>query len=72
MGAELFACQTGERTLRAAINETMRDWATNIRDTHYVIGSAVGPSPFPYIVREAQSVIGREARKQFEEAEGMI
>eukprot|EP00937_MAST-01D_sp_MAST-1D-sp2_P002395 g2395.t1 len=65
MGTELFRVQTGDKTLRAAVNETMRDWSENIKDTHYVIGSAVGPSPFPYIVREAQSCIGREARGQF-------
>ena len=51
-------------TLKDAINEAMRDWVTNVRDTHYIIGSAIGPHPFPTIVRDFQSVIGKEARAQ--------
>lgn len=54
---------SGTRTLKDAINEAMRDWVTNVRTTHYCIGSAVGPHPFPLIVRELQSVMGNESRK---------
>jgi tryptophan synthase beta subunit len=50
---------SGSRTLKDAINEAMRDWVTNVRDTHYLIGSAIGPHPFPTIVRDFQSVIGK-------------
>lgn len=57
-------CWVGSRTLKDAINEAMRDWVTNVSTTHYVIGSAIGPHPFPTIVREFQSVIGTEARAQ--------
>ena len=56
--------QSGSRTLKDAVNEALRDWVTNIRTTHYIIGSAVGPHPFPDIVRDLQSVIGNEARAQ--------
>ena len=54
----------GSKTLKDAINEAMRDWVTNVSTTHYLIGSAIGPHPFPQIVREFQSVIGRESRSQ--------
>lgn len=64
MGAKVVPAETGSKTLKDAINEAMRDWVTNIRTTHYIIGSAVGPHPFPDIVRELQSVIGKEARAQ--------
>ena len=56
--------QSGSRTLKDAINDAMRDWVTNVRDTHYIIGSAIGPHPFPTIVRDFQSVMGKEARQQ--------
>ena len=64
MGAEVRAVTTGSRTLRDAINEAMRDWMSSVRDTHYIIGSVVGPHPFPMMVRDFQSIIGREAREQ--------
>jgi tryptophan synthase len=62
MGATVVAVDSGSRTLKDAINEAMRDWVTNIHDTHYLVGSAIGPHPFPTIVRDFQSVIGRETR----------
>ena len=64
MGAEVRPVTTGSRTLRDAINEAMRDWMASVRDTHYIIGSVVGPHPFPMMVRDFQSVIGRETREQ--------
>lgn len=64
MGAEVRPVTTGSRTLRDAINDAMRDWMASVRDTHYIIGSVVGPHPFPMMVRDFQSVIGREAREQ--------
>lgn len=64
MGAELRSVSSGSRTLRDAINEAMRDWMASVRDTHYIIGSVVGPHPFPMIVRDFQSVIGNETRAQ--------
>ena len=64
--------ESGSRTLKDAINEAMRDWVTNVRDTHYLIGSAIGPHPFPTIVRDFQSVIGREARSQIIEKAGKL
>jgi tryptophan synthase beta chain len=69
-GAELNPVTTGRGTLKEAINETMRDWATTVEDTHYVIGSIVGPHPFPAMVRDFQSVIGKEARRQAQEKIG--
>jgi hypothetical protein len=65
-----FDLYSGSKTLKDAINEAMRDWVTNVSTTHYLIGSAIGPHPFPTIVREFQSVIGRESRAQFIEANG--
>jgi tryptophan synthase beta chain len=65
LGAEVEPVETGSQTLKDATNEAIRDWVTNVRDTHYVIGSAVGPHPYPELVRDFQSVIGREARAQF-------
>ena len=62
----------GTRTLKDAMNEALRDWVTNVRTTHYVIGSAAGPHPYPTLVRELQAVIGREARAQIQEAEGRL
>jgi tryptophan synthase beta chain len=64
LGAEICPVQTGSRTLRDAINEAMRDWMSSVDTTHYIIGSVVGPHPFPMIVRDFQSVIGREAIEQ--------
>jgi tryptophan synthase beta chain len=64
LGAEVRPVTSGTQTLKDAINEAIRDWVTNVRDTHYLLGSALGPHPYPTIVREFQSVIGREAREQ--------
>ncbi len=64
LGAEVRPVNSGTRTLKDAINEAIRDWVTNVRDTHYLLGSALGPHPYPTMVREFQSVIGREARAQ--------
>ncbi|HUH99238.1 MAG TPA: tryptophan synthase subunit beta [Anaerolineales bacterium] len=64
LGAEVRPVESGTKTLKDAINEAIRDWVTNVRDTHYLLGSALGPHPYPTIVREFQSVIGREARAQ--------
>ncbi|MEZ6061004.1 MAG: tryptophan synthase subunit beta [Planctomycetaceae bacterium] len=72
MGAEVRPVTTGSRTLRDAINEAMRDWMASVRDTHYIIGSVVGPHPFPMMVRDFQSVIGREAREQSLEMIGRL
>ncbi|HSP93951.1 MAG TPA: tryptophan synthase subunit beta [Thermoanaerobaculia bacterium] len=65
LGAEVVGVDSGSRTLKDAINEAMRDWTENVRTTHYVLGSALGPHPYPSMVREFQSVIGREAKAQF-------
>jgi tryptophan synthase beta chain len=64
LGSEVITVRTGSRTLRDAINEAMRDWMATVENTHYIIGSVVGPHPFPVMVRDFQSVIGREAREQ--------
>jgi tryptophan synthase beta chain len=64
LGAEVRPVTSGTQTLKDAINEAIRDWVTNVRDTHYLLGSALGPHPYPTIVREFQSVIGIEARQQ--------
>ena len=72
LGAEVRPVASGTRTLKDATNEALRDWVTNVRDTHYIIGSVVGPHPFPLIVRDFQAVIGREARHQILEAEGRL
>jgi tryptophan synthase beta chain len=72
LGAEVRPVSSGTRTLKDATNEAIRDWVTNVRDTHYIIGSVVGPDPFPRMVRDFQSVIGREARVQMLEAEGRL
>ncbi|NRA36956.1 MAG: tryptophan synthase subunit beta [Planctomycetes bacterium] len=64
LGAEVHGVNAGTNTLKDAINEALRDWVTNVEDTHYVIGSALGPHPFPMMVRDFQSIIGIEARKQ--------
>ena len=70
MGAQVVPVTGGDRTLRAAIDEALRDWVSDPLDTYYLLGSAVGPHPYPYLVRELQSVIGREARAQMLEASG--
>ncbi|HIC97793.1 MAG TPA: pyridoxal-phosphate dependent enzyme, partial [Aquificaceae bacterium] len=72
LGAEVRIVRSGSRTLKDAINEALRDWVTNVEDTHYVIGSVVGPHPFPTIVRDFQRVIGEEAREQVLRAEGRL
>ncbi len=72
LGARVVPVDGGSRTLKDAINEALRDWVTNVRDTFYVIGSVVGPHPYPMLVRDFQSVIGREARAQILEAEGRL
>jgi tryptophan synthase beta chain len=64
LGADVRPVTSGTQTLKDAINEAIRDWVTNVRDTHYLLGSALGPHPYPTMVREFQSVIGREAREQ--------
>ncbi|MDP6418020.1 MAG: tryptophan synthase subunit beta [Candidatus Krumholzibacteria bacterium] len=65
MGAELIPVENGSATLKDAINEALRDWATNLDDTHYLLGTAAGPHPFPSMVADFQDVIGREAKRQF-------
>ena len=70
LGAEVVAVTTGDQTLRAAIDEALRDWVSDPMGTFYLLGSAVGPHPYPYLVRELQAVIGREARGQFIERTG--
>jgi tryptophan synthase beta chain len=72
LGATVTPVETGSKTLKDATNEAIRDWVTNVRTTHYVIGSAVGPHPYPLMVREFQSVIGREARAQMLEETGRL
>ena len=72
LGAEVRPVDTGSQTLKDAINEAIRDWVTNVETTHYLLGSAVGPHPYPLMVRDYQSVIGREARRQLLEAEGRL
>jgi tryptophan synthase beta chain len=64
LGAEVFPVESGDRTLRAAIDEAMREWVSDPAGIYYLLGSAVGPHPYPYLVRELQSVIGQEARQQ--------
>jgi tryptophan synthase beta chain len=70
LGAEVRGVAWGQKTLKDAINEAMRDWVTNVADTHYILGSVLGPHPFPVMVRDFHAVIGREARAQFEALEG--
>lgn len=72
MGAKVIPVTSGTRTLKDATNEALRDWAANVRDTYYLIGSVVGPHPYPRIVRDFQAVIGRETRKQVLEKEGRL
>ena len=72
MGAEVVAVEAGARTLKEAVSAAIRDWVTNVANTHYVIGSAVGPAPFPDLVRDLQRVIGDESREQALEVEGQL
>jgi tryptophan synthase beta chain len=72
LGAQVHSVKDGTQTLKDAMNEALRDWVTNVRNTHYVIGSVAGPHPYPLLVRELQAVIGREARAQIQEAEGRL
>ncbi|MDQ7038303.1 MAG: tryptophan synthase subunit beta [Aquificota bacterium] len=72
LGARVSIVRSGSRTLKDAINEALRDWVTNVETTHYVIGSVVGPHPFPMIVRDFQSVIGKETKRQILEKEGRL
>ena len=72
LGARVHPVESGSRTLKDAINECMRDWVTNIADTYYLVGSTMGPHPYPLIVRDFQSVIGKEARRQVLKAEGKL
>jgi len=70
LGAEVVPVTSGSRTLKDALNEAMRDWVTNVDDTHYIIGTVAGPHPYPMIVRDFQSVIGRETKGQFRQRQG--
>src|SRR6059058_1915317 len=72
LGAEVITVNAGTCTLKDAINEALRDWVTNVHDTYYLLGSALGPHPYPLMVRDFQSVIGREAREQIVEKEGRL
>ncbi|HYE06835.1 MAG TPA: tryptophan synthase subunit beta [Planctomycetota bacterium] len=72
LGAEVVGVESGSKTLKDAVNEALRDWVTNVTDTHYILGSALGPHPYPTMVRDFQSVIGREAKAQLRKAEGRL
>ena len=72
LGAEVRAVDVGSRTLKDAVNEAIRDWVTNVRTTYYLLGSAIGPHPYPAMVREFQAIIGREARAQWLERVGAL
>ena len=72
LGAEVRGVESGSRTLKDAINEAMRDWVTNVRTTHYLLGSVLGAHPYPTMVRDFHRVIGQEARKQILKAEGRL
>ena len=72
LGAKVHAVTSGAGTLKDSMNEALRDWVTNVRDTYYIIGTAAGPHPYPQLVRDFQSVIGRETREQMMEAEGRL
>jgi len=72
LGAEVRGVDIGSRTLKDAINEALRDWTTNVRNTHYVLGTVFGPHPFPTLVREFQAIIGKEAKRQILKAEGRL
>src|SRR3712207_9410009 len=70
LGAEVIPVTTGSGTLKAALNEAIRDWVTNVEDTHYIIGTGAGPAPYPRLVRDLQSVIGRQLEWQSRERFG--
>jgi tryptophan synthase beta chain len=72
LGAEVRTVESGTRTLKDATNEALRDWVATVADTHYIIGSVVGPAPYPRLVRDLQAVIGRETREQILEREGRL
>ncbi|MCX5713370.1 MAG: tryptophan synthase subunit beta [Candidatus Omnitrophica bacterium] len=72
LGSEVVPVSSGSKTLKDALTEALRDWVTNVRSTHYIIGSVAGPHPYPAMVRDFQSVIGRESRKQILEKEGRL
>jgi tryptophan synthase beta chain len=72
LGAEVVPVTSGSRTLKDAINEAIRDWVTNVRTTHYIIGSVLGPHPYPMVVRDFQSIIGREALAQLQKRTGKL
>ncbi|TAG29119.1 MAG: tryptophan synthase subunit beta [Verrucomicrobia bacterium] len=72
MGAEVVGVEAGQKTLKDAVNEAMRDWVTNVRDTHYILGSALGAHPYPMMVRDFHRVIGKEARAQLLAREGRL
>jgi tryptophan synthase beta chain len=72
LGAQVHPVESGSKTLKDAINEALRDWVTNVEDTYYLLGSVVGPHPYPTMVRDFQSVIGREARRQILKQEGKL
>jgi tryptophan synthase beta chain len=72
LGARVIEVAVGSQTLKDAINESLRDWTTNVRTTHYVLGTVFGPHPFPSMVRDFQSIIGKEAKKQILQAEGRL
>ncbi|MBY0121363.1 tryptophan synthase subunit beta [Bacillus sp. S/N-304-OC-R1] len=72
LGAKVVSVESGSATLKDAVNEALRYWVTNVEDTHYILGSVMGPHPFPMIVRDFQSVIGKETRQQFLEKEGKL
>lgn len=72
LGAEVEAVTSGTMTLKDAVNETMREWASRVNDTHYVLGSVMGPHPFPMIVRDFQKIIGKEIKEQLQEKEGKL
>ena len=72
LGAEVVSVESGSKTLKDALNEAMRDWVSNVDDTYYIIGTVAGPHPYPMMVRDFNSVIGREARAQVLEQEGRL
>jgi len=72
LGAEVVGVEAGQKTLKEAVNEALRDWVTNVRPTHYILGSALGPHPYPMMVRDFHRVIGLEARRQVLEKEGRL
>ena len=72
LGAEVRPVTTGSKTLKDAINEAIRDWVTNVTTTYYLLGSVVGPHPYPQMVRDFQAIVGREARQQIVEQAGRL